>query len=78
MPHCSGTVKRKGSTQSVPGVAKQESVFSATMERIAMDVTPDWGLGAEGTTIKKNACGNLDNHKEKRLNIKTMGYILVQ
>ena len=55
MPHCSGTVKRKGSTQSVPGVAipKQESVFSATMERIAMDVTPDWDLGAEGTTIKK-------------------------
>ena len=55
MPHCSWTVKRKGSTQSVPWVAvpKQESVFSATIKQIAMNVTPDWGLGAEGTTMKQ-------------------------
>ena len=55
MPHCSGTVKRKGSTQSVPWVIvpKQESVFSATIKQIAMNVTPDWGLGAEGTTMKQ-------------------------
>ena len=53
MPHCSWTVKRKGSMLNVPWVAvpKQESVFSATMKRIAMRVTPDWGLGAEGTSI---------------------------
>ena len=53
MPHCRWTVKMKGSTQSVPRVAvpKQESVFSATIIRIAMHVTPDWGLGAEGTTM---------------------------
>ena len=53
MPHCSRTVKRKVSTQSVPGVTvpKQESVFSATMKRIAINVTPDWGLGAEGTSM---------------------------
>ena len=53
MPHCSWTVKRKVSTQSVPWVAvpKQESVFSVTMKRIAMHVTPDWGLGAEGTSM---------------------------
>ena len=53
MPHCSWTVKRKGSTPSVPRVAvpKQESVFSATIIRIAMHVTPDWSLGAEGTTM---------------------------
>ena len=55
MPHCSGTVKRKGSTQSVPWVVipKQESVFSATIKQIAIHVTPDWGLGAEGTTMKQ-------------------------
>ena len=49
--HCSSTVTRKGSTQSLPRVAipKQESVFSATVERIAIHVTPDWGLGPEGT-----------------------------
>ena len=48
-------VKRKGSTQSVPGVVvpKQESVFSATIKQIAMNVTPGWGLGAEGTTMKQ-------------------------
>ena len=53
MPHCSWTVKRKGSMLNVPWVAvpKQESVFSATMKRIAMSVTPDWGLGAEGTLM---------------------------
>ena len=53
MPHCSWTVKRKGSTQSVPWVAvpKQESVFSATIKQIAMNVTPDWGLGVKGTTM---------------------------
>ena len=53
MPHCSWTVKRKGSTQSLPRVAipKQESVFSATIKRIAIHVTPDWGLGAEGTSM---------------------------
>ena len=41
--------------QSVPGAAvrKQESVFSATIKRIAMNVTLDWGLGAEGTSIKQ-------------------------
>ena len=55
MLHCSWTVKRKVSTQSVPRVAipKQESVFSATIKRIATDVTPDWGLGVEGTTMEK-------------------------
>ena len=39
--------------QSVPGVAvpKQESVFLATIKQIAMIVTPDWGLGAEGTSM---------------------------
>ena len=53
MPHCSWTVKRKDSTQSVSRVAipKRESVFSATIKRIAIHVTPDWGLGAEGTTM---------------------------
>ena len=30
-------------------IPKQESVFSATVERIAIHVTPDWGLGPEGT-----------------------------
>ena len=51
VPHCSSTVTRKGSTQSLPTVAipKQESVFSATVKRIAIHVTPDWGLGPEGT-----------------------------
>ena len=52
-PHCSGTVTRKGSTQSVPPVAfpEQESVFSATIKMIAVHVTPDWGLGAKGTSM---------------------------
>ena len=52
-PHCSGTVTGKGSTQSVPPVAfpEQESVFSARRERIAVHVTPDWGLGAKGTSM---------------------------
>ena len=55
VPHCSWTAKKKGSTQSVPWVAvpKQELVFLAMMKRIVIDVTPDWGLGAEGTSIKQ-------------------------
>ena len=58
---------------------EQESVFSATMKMIAMHVTPDWGFGSEGNFDgRRNTCGNLDNHKDKGLNIKAMGYILVQ
>ena len=36
------------------------------------------GFGSGGNFDKTNTCGNLDNHKEKTLSIKTMGYILVQ
>ena len=37
------------------------------------------GFGSEGNyDDRRNTCGNLDNHKGKRLSIKTMGYILVQ
>ena len=36
------------------------------------------GFGSGGNYDKTNTCGNLDNHNEKRLSIKTMGYILVQ
>ena len=34
-------------------VPKQELVFLATMKPIVIDVTPDWGLAAEGTSIKQ-------------------------
>ena len=37
------------------------------------------GFGSGGNFDDRgNTCGNLDNHKRKRLSIKTMGYILVQ
>ena len=36
------------------------------------------GFGSGGNYDKTNTCGNLDNHKGKRLSNKTMGYILVQ
>ena len=37
------------------------------------------GFGSGGNfDDRRNTCGNLDNHKAKRLSIKTMGYILVQ
>ena len=53
MPHCSLTVKRKGSMHSVVWIngPKQESVFSATIKMTAMNVTPDWGLEVEGTSM---------------------------
>ena len=36
------------------------------------------GFGSGGNYDKTNTSGNLDNHWNKRLSIKTMGYILVQ
>ena len=36
------------------------------------------GFGSGGNYDDTNTCGNLDNHGNKRLSIKTMGYILVQ
>ena len=37
------------------------------------------GFGSEGNFDgRRNTCGNLDNHKDKGLSIKAMGYILVQ
>ena len=37
------------------------------------------GFGSEGNfDDRRNTCGNLDNHQEKGLSIKAIGYILVQ
>ena len=37
------------------------------------------GFGSDGNFDgRRNTCGNLDNHREKLLSIKAMGYILVQ
>ena len=37
------------------------------------------GFGSGGNYDDRgNTCGNFDNHEEKKLSIKTMGYILVQ